>query len=197
MSDFTSFVPKASIPTIKKWLDQLDVRIYISKSRVTKLGDFKVINNEYAISINKDLNKYSFLITLTHELAHAFVYDKYKNSVKPHGTEWKSMFKSMMLNFMNLDCFTDNILKVLSEHMLKIKASTYSDLNLALCLRKYDCHRKDVLQDLEENQFFRIKNNRIFCKKRKLRKRYKCIEKNTGKTYLLHPLIEVDLIKSL
>ena len=30
MSDFTSFVPKASIPTIKKWLDQLDVKRIIS-----------------------------------------------------------------------------------------------------------------------------------------------------------------------
>ena len=85
MDNFENHIPKASIPLIKKWIKELNILVKIKKSRNTKLGDFTVNKKEeYLISINKDLNKYAFLITLTHEIAHAFVWEKYKRKVTPH-----------------------------------------------------------------------------------------------------------------
>ena len=39
--------------------------------------------------MNNNLNKYSFLITITHEIAHMMIWEKHQNKVDPHGEEWK------------------------------------------------------------------------------------------------------------
>ena len=68
--------------------------VKITKPRKSKLGDFRIlINGRGQISVNENLNRYAFLITITHELAHAFVWKRYKTRVMPHGKEWKSTFK--------------------------------------------------------------------------------------------------------
>ena len=131
-------MPEKSHNFLQCWVDELKIDIRISNPRKTKLGDFKVINNVMQISINNDLNPYSFLITLTHELAHAFVYLKYGSLVKPHGVEWKNTFKSLMLNFINQSVFPDELLRLLSRHLINPKASTMSDIKLSFALRKYD-----------------------------------------------------------
>ena len=84
MSIFYSFVPEKSNKLLQCWVDELKVTVKILAPRKTKLGDFKVRSNQMSITVNNNLNKYSFLITLTHELAHAFVFKKYQNRLKPH-----------------------------------------------------------------------------------------------------------------
>ena len=76
---YNKYIPLQSISQIEFWVKDLDVDIKVVRSRKTKLGDFKVQNGKMSISINCNLNQYAFLITLTHELAHAFIYKKYKN----------------------------------------------------------------------------------------------------------------------
>ena len=128
-------IPKESVLQINKWIKELRVKVNITKQRKTKLGDFKILRNgEYQISVNNDLNKYAFLITVTHELAHSFVWKRYKHNVKPHGKEWKKTFKHMMLNFLNPKIFPNDILKALSKHLLNPKASSQIDITLAKAL---------------------------------------------------------------
>ena len=98
MYNLSKFIPSKSYLKICQWIQELDITIKLSKPRKTKIGDFKVVNGNFIISINNDLNQYSFLITLVHELAHAYVYKDYKNNVQPHGLEWKQIFKDMLLN---------------------------------------------------------------------------------------------------
>ena len=191
MDSFHSFVPKESIGPLQLWVDELHIRIKISKARRTKLGDFQVRGSHKSITINDNLNKYSFLITLTHELAHAFIFKKYKNDVKPHGQDWKLEFKSLMLHFLNSDCFPEDILRVLSRHMLNPKASTYTDLELVRVLKKYDPITSFTLSDLAVGDSFKIASGKIFVKGRKNRKRYRCVESTTNKIYLFHPFAEV------
>ena len=81
MNSFYSYVPEKSRLLLQFWINKLNVKIKISRPRSTKLGDFKVKRNQMSISINNNLNKYSFLITLTHELAHAFVFKKQKSHI--------------------------------------------------------------------------------------------------------------------
>ena len=122
------------------------------------------------------------MITLTHELAHAFVFKKYQNRLKPHAKSWQLTFKSLMLNFLTPDYFPDDILKVLSLHMISPKASTFSDLEFVRVLKKYDQFTSVTISDLAVGDSFKIANGKIFVKGEKIRKRYKCIEHKTNKT---------------
>ena len=190
-SDFYSFVPRASNKLLECWVEELNINVKISNPRKTKLGDFKVSGDDMTVSINNNLNKYSFLITLTHELAHAFVFKKYNNRVRPHGKSWQLTFRALMLNFLNPDCFPDDILKVLSRHMISPNASTFTDLELVKVLRKYDQEVLLVLSDLSYGEVFMDTSSRIFVKGKINRKRYRCVEQKTNKVYLFHAYTEV------
>jgi len=191
MSSFHSFVPEKSNKLVQCWVDELNVNVKISTPRKTKLGDFKARDNQLSITINNNLNRYSFLITLTHELAHAFVFKKYQDKVKPHDKNWQLTFKSLMLNFLTPDYFPKDILKILSRHMISPKASTFADLELVKVLKKYDQVQSVSVSDLSVGNSFKITSGKIFVKGEKIRKRYKCIERKTNKVYLFHPFAEV------
>lgn len=195
MTSFYSFVPKKSNKLLACWVNELNINIKISNPRKTKLGDFKVRGDNMTISVNNNLNKYSFLITLTHELAHAFVFKKYGNRVRPHGRSWKLTFRSLLLNFLNPDYFPEDILKVLSMHMIDPKASTFTDLDLVKVLRKYDQEISLVLADLSFGDIFMDTRSRVFVKGKKNRKRYRCLEEKTNKVYLFHAYTEVIKVK--
>jgi len=188
---FHKYVPDKSIKLLQCWVEELDAKIVISNPRKTKLGDFKLRNNCFIISVNNDLNPYSFLITLTHELAHAFVYRKHGNTIKPHGVSWQLTFKHMMLNFLSPDFFPQDVLKVLSLHIIKPKASTFSDVALVNVLRKYNSISSFTILDVKEGNSFLLLNGREFTKGKRLKKRFVCTEKKTQKIYLFHPLVEV------
>ena len=195
MSSVYSFVPQKSRSILQCWIDVLNLNVKVVNPRRTKLGDFKVISNQMIITINNNLNQYSFLITLTHEIAHAFVYKKYRDRVSPHGKSWQLTYKSLMLNFLTTDYFPEDILKVLSYHMISPKASTFSDLELIKKLKKYDYIKSFTVSDLATGDLFRIANGKIFLKSERIRKRYKCIECRTNKIYLFHPFAEVIKVK--
>lgn len=191
MDSFQKFVPQMSNKQLDAWVRKLMIDIKITKPRRFKLGDFKVRGNRFEITINNDLNKYLFLITLTHELAHAFVFMQYQNNVRPHGSVWKRTFKSLMLNFLNPDCFPPDVLQHLSRHMLNPKASTFADLELVRVLKKYDKVKTLTVSDLDIGDAFQIASGKTFIKGKKNRKRYKCVESVTNKIYLFHPFAEV------
>ena len=191
MQSFHHFVPPESVKLLQCWVDDLKVQVVVSKPRKTKLGDFKAQGSKLCITVNNNLNKYSFLITLIHELAHAFVFKKYQNTVSPHGRIWKVTFKSLMFNFLSPDYFPNDILEILSRHMKNPKASTFTDLELAKVLKKYDQAKSLTVSDLAVGDLFQITNGRKFIKGKKIRKRYRCIQQKTNKVYLFHPLTEV------
>ena len=193
MYTFHSFVPLESRETVQAWIDELGVDLLIKNPRKTKLGDFKVQHGKLSISVNNNLNPYSFLITLTHELAHAFVYTKHSSKVLPHGLQWKKTFKSMLLNFLHL--FPEDINKVLSLHLLNPKASTLTDIRLSTVLRKYDKQKGITITDILEGDKFKTSNGKECKKGKKLRKRFSCKEKDTNRVYLFHPLAEVNRIQ--
>ena len=94
MKKIFDFVPKKSIIHIKKLLVGKKIIFLIKNKRKTKHGDFKIKGDERAqITLNRTNNKYQFLITLLHEIAHYETYIKYGNNVKPHGVEWKNNFR--------------------------------------------------------------------------------------------------------
>lgn len=201
MADFSKqlskYMPEAAAPIISQWINDTSCRFKVSRSRKTKLGDYRAPfkGSPHQITVNHDLNPYSFLITSIHEFAHLKTYQDHKSTVKPHGAEWKQNFISLMQPFIKLSIFPNDILIAISSYMNNPAASSCTDLTLYRALKKYDS--KDltedatVVEDLPQNTIFVLKNGRKFKKMEKVRKRYKCLEIATNKIYLFHPIAEV------
>ena len=96
---FEKFLPKESAQYCYDLWKKHGFEFKIKKSRKTKLGDYRFDPKigKHIISVNNDLNQYSFLITYLHEVAHLLTFQKYKNKVAPHGEEWKNEFKLVAL----------------------------------------------------------------------------------------------------
>ena len=71
------------------------------------MGDYRppYAGQGHRISINYDLNSYSFLVTTVHEFAHLLTWNEHKRKAKPHGAEWKANFKRMMRPFFEKEVF--------------------------------------------------------------------------------------------
>ncbi len=190
----SEYIPETSVDSVFSRLDKHHVRLVISRKRVTKLGDYRPPINQkfHRISINHDLNKFQFLITLIHELAHLETWLNYKNRVKPHGLEWKSAFKNLMGEYMDNGIFPSDVKDALKLYFTKI---TSSDTNLSRILKKYSEEADETtLEELPENAVFVIYNGIVFRKQKRLRKRYRCKRLDNGKIYMVSPLMVVNPI---
>ncbi|PCH97427.1 MAG: sprT domain-containing protein [Bacteroidetes bacterium] len=146
----------------------------------------------HRISINENLNEYSFLLTLIHEVSHLIVWEAFKRKFKPHGTEWKRVFQEQMNIINALNLFPEDLAEAIRASMKNPKASAHADKSLAIALRKYDSPSKSVfLDELDYDTVFMISKGRTFLKGEKQRTRYKCKELTSGKSYLFSPLAEV------
>lgn len=192
-----SFVPKSSIALLNGILNKYSGKVIISKPRKSKLGDFRAnhINGKVSISINSDLNQYSFLITLLHELAHYFTWQKHRKSVLPHGKEWKNEFKSLLIPFIQNGIFPENIKLALQNHLNSPKASSCTDVRLFKALNLADCSDEfDFISDLPIGTKFSFQNRGVFQIKERLRKRIKCAHDQSGKNYLFQPITKVKIV---
>ncbi len=193
-----NYIPDSACPTITKWINYYKPELKITKGRNTKLGDYRhpFKGAGHRISINHNLNKYAFLITLVHEFAHLVTWEKHKNSVKPHGEEWKEYFRKMMFPFLEMELFPKDVDKALLGYMLNPAASSCTDVDLQRILKQYDplVHKKPTVEQVPLKGLFEFRK-RIFRKEEQLRKRYKCTELATKRTYLFSPLAEVLIME--
>lgn len=201
-SSLTKYIPEGTVPAIEALLKDYSVLIKIKKARKTKFGDYRLLrkNWKHQITINHDLNKYAFLITLIHEIAHMYTFEKYEGKVPPHGREWKHNFSKLLKIFMDKNVFPEDIEKELLAHLHSPTASSCTDLAFYKALKKYDDKSEEHtfvhLENLEEGDLFLWRDDRLFRKETKLRTRYRCIEVKTKKIYFFHPLAEVEKVKT-
>lgn len=175
--------------------EHADCVFKVRNKRMSKLGDFKYPfkGKPSVITVNNDLNPFHFLITFLHEFAHFMVLDKYGKKVKAHGSEWKTEFSNLIVPFYTMGIFPADLNPHVERLIKSPKASGFGDMELLKALRKYDPgdDQITILDDIREEDLFKLMNGRVFRKKQKRRSRILCYELATRRNYLIHGMAEV------
>jgi hypothetical protein len=193
----SKYLPEHAVVAVFELIKGNSVHLKIVNERQTRHGDYrKAINGKHEITVNANLNKYRFLITLVHEIAHLAAFEKYGRMIKPHGNEWKLTFQRLMVPFIRPEIFPHSVLPLVANHFRNPTASSDTDARLAYALKQFDERKPDILfiHELPTGSLFRIKNGKIFRKNGLRVKRYECLEIKTGKLYLFNANAEVEIL---
>lgn len=192
----TAFLPKGSFEKVLYYFNKYPVFLKIKRERRTLLGDYRnptKMQPVHRISVNGNLNSYSFLITLLHEIAHMLTFINFGAKVSPHGAEWQKEYRKIIMKFLYQDIFPRRLEKVIWESLMDAKASTCSDPNLYRALKAYDKRPEHLryVEEIPEKAMFYTPDGKKFQMIGKMRTRYRCKEVKTGKLYNFHAMVEV------
>lgn len=198
LATLTEYLPEGSFDLVVHYIQEYKVHLTITRDRKTVLGNYtnKIYDKTHRISVNGTLNKYSFLITLLHELAHLLTFEKHGHSISPHGKEWKEEYGKILNEVMPFKVFPLEIENVLLHTLKNPAASSCADKHLMRVLRNYDKKKEGVvfIEELPTGSLFSIKDGRIFRKGERIRTRYRCTEVPGGKVWLFSAVYEVKHI---
>jgi len=194
------FLPTGSFEQIAPYFTTHTIHLPLTNERKSVLGDYRCPSPDkpyHRISINVNLNPYSFLITLLHEMAHMLTYVHFQHKALPHGKEWKTQFRHILIPFMGKRYFPADVEKALYAYLHNPAASTCTDANLYKALYRYDEHKPGwkLIDELNINQQFETEDGRVFEKVEQLRTRSKCKDLKTGKLYLFQGIFEVKHVR--
>ena len=194
-SALQNYLPLGSYDAVMAYIYEHKIQLTVARTRSSVLGDYRHAHADagHRISVNGDLNKFSFLVTLLHEIAHLLTFEQYGRRVQPHGIEWKTTFGNLLANFIGKNIFPTDVEQALLKSIKSPAASSCGDEKLLRVLKKYDKQREGILfvEQIPTGKNFIIKGNRIFEKGERIKKRFKCKELATGKYYLFSPVFEV------
>lgn len=199
----TKYIPESSVNFILGQIFEHNIKLVINKHRTTKYGDYRPPQKGagHTISINFNLNPYSFLLTLLHEIAHLYNWNKFRNRVSPHGDEWKKEFTLLLNHALKNEFFHPDLRIHIQKYASKPTYSSSTHTELVMALSKFDppsLQKKDdnliYVHTLNQGDRFSFSKNRRFIIEEKLRKRIRCKEIASGKTYLFNPLAKVTLM---
>jgi hypothetical protein len=187
------YLPSGSEHYAADLMSHHKIQLRIKNPRLTKLGDYRPPTNEssHRISINRDLNPFSFLITFMHEVAHLVNFEKSGPRVPPHGIEWKKEFQVVSTPIIQQNLLPNDVHSALNRYLKNPKASSCTDANLVRTLKKYDASQEHMLvEEIPSNEIFETQDGRRFMKLEKMRTRFRCQELKTGKIYLVPGLMQ-------
>lgn len=186
------FVPTHFAPYLADCILNANIQFKIVPGRKTKLGDFRTspLQKKPIITVNGDLNPYSFLITSLHELAHLDTYREHGWRVAAHGTEWKAAFRERLLPVLESEALPTELQKVLWKSWTQLKASSGTDLHLSRALKAFDKQETNTLESLPLHAEFLL-NQKRFKKGQLRRTRYLCTEIGTQRIFLIHALAPI------
>ncbi|MEZ4720339.1 MAG: hypothetical protein R2813_00510 [Flavobacteriales bacterium] len=192
----SQYMPEPACKLGYKWLSKYPSKLRITKPRNSKLGDFRIKDRKSipAISVNGDLNPYSFTITFTHEVAHLIDWTERLSLKNPHGDSWKSVYVELLNQLQENQAFPPELVPIIDRHIKSPKAASCSDPILLEELRKYDSSSSLILKEIHDGAKFRLKNSRVFERGELRRTRYMCTEVSTGRVFLVHGQSEVELV---
>lgn len=187
---------KEALEFIKNWTSSYSLFLEISRDRKGKLGDYRLWrkSHQHKITINYNLPKELFFLTLTHEIAHMITYEKYKGkNIKPHGKEWKNEFSRLMID--SITAYSKEFQPIIAHHAKNPKAGYYSDSAMVNYFEKLKNPNSIILQNLEIGNTFSF-DNIPFQLIEKRRTRFVCMNLNNRKKYLINRAISVEKINN-
>jgi len=193
---FYQYFPVAAVEYCFQLWNQHKFHFKINKKRQTRLGDYRYnpTTKLHAITVNADLNRFSFLVTYLHEVAHLSTQLKYGSRVDPHGNEWKNEFIAVAEPMLTSEVFPAFVLKALEKYFVNPKASSCSDHELQKALQWFDEGGDHFyLSDIQIGKLFEF-NKRKFQKEELRRTRVLCKEIATGKKYLISKMAKVSAL---
>jgi hypothetical protein len=200
LSRLQDFLPEKTYEPVLSYLQQYQVHLTVARERKSILGDYRhrTHGQNHRISVNGNLNKYAFLITLLHELAHLLTFEDYGNRVAAHGREWKKIFGRLLAQFIEHKVFPADINQALLHSLHDPAASSCSDEKLLRVLRNYDERPSHLVfvESIPPGALFRTYDGKIFQKGEKIRKRFRCEEVKTKRIYLFSPVYEAEMINN-
>lgn len=194
------FLPPGSFDLLAPFFQSHTIHLSITYERKSVLGDYRPPNGDHPyhrISINSNLNPYSFLITLLHELAHLFTYNHFGMKASPHGLEWKEQFRRILTPFTGKHLFPPDVEKALHTYLSNPAASTCTDTKLYKALHRYDEREQGekLVDELPVNAVFETEDGTRYQKIEKVRTRTKCRQMKSGKIYMFPGIYGVKEVK--
>jgi hypothetical protein len=195
----SKYIPEGSYEFVSEYIHHYKIHLTITRARKSVLGDYRNAGprQNHRISVNGNLNRYAFLLTLLHELAHLLTYEKHAHRVAAHGREWKSEFGLLLKSFLAQGIFPDDIRTAINNSLHSPAASSCSDVSLTRVLRRYDEGKENILlvEEVPAGSCFTIPGGRVFRKGPVVRKRFQCTEIPGNRIYLFSPVYEVKLVE--
>ena len=200
ISTLQDFLPPNTYDAVLAYLQHYHVHLTVARDRKSILGDYRhrTHGKNHRISVNGNLNKFAFLITLIHELAHLLTFEEYGNRVASHGKEWKKIFGQLLAVFIEHDVFPADIRQTLKQSLHNPAASSCADEELLRTLRNYDEQQSHLVfvETLPEGSLFKTHDGKVFRIGQRIRKRFRCEEVKTKRIYLFSPVYEVEPVSS-
>ncbi len=191
------YLPQGALEPVLHYLHLYKIHLTITRERNSILGDYRHAINQknHRISVNGNLNKFSFLVTLLHEIAHLLAFEIYGNRIAPHGKEWKNEYSKILAQFLLKKIFPIDIEKALLKSIQNPSATSCGEEHLMRVLNKCDVKKEGelLIEQLLLGQLFKLKDGRVFQKGEKLRKRHKAVDVKTKQVYLFSGVYEVEL----
>lgn len=197
LGQMAQFIPTNSAPIVNAMLDGFHVQLVVTKNRLTKHGDYRRpfgSRSFHKITVNGSLNKYAFLLTLVHEIAHMHAFSYFGDKIAPHGREWKKVFATLVEPFFREGIWPQELVGPLFNYFKNPKASSSASPEVMKALSLYDDSNDLIyLDQLEDGSYFFLKSRpeRIFKKINSRRTRVLCLEVTTKKQYAIHKMADV------
>lgn len=194
------FLPPQTFELLAPYFKTHAIHLTLTRERKSVLGDYRIPTRDFPqhrISVNINLNSYSFLITLVHELAHLLTWEHFKDTVQPHGKEWKTQFRHMLIPFLGKRIFPHDVERALLAYLRNPAASTCTDPELYKALYRYDIKKPGykLVDEIEIGQWFTTEDGKVFEKVNQLRTRCLCRDLNSNKQYYFQGIAEVKHVR--
>jgi SprT protein len=167
------------------------------RARRTKHGDHRQRVGEgfSEVTVNVSGNRYQFLITLLHELAHAITLQRHGKRAPAHGREWQRIFADLLNRALASSLFPADLAPHVERQARRgPHASSSRDAALQLALRQHDTlDHRPMVTELEEGTLFSLDGKLLLRRGNRVRTRYHCVAPN-GQEYRVSATARVHTI---
>ncbi len=185
---FQKYFPENAVDYCFNLWKEYQFSFKVTRPRQSKLGDYCYRRDKgHQITVNGNLNSYSFLVTYIHEVAHLQTFKQYGNKPEPHGKEWKRYFRETFQPLLKPEILPAELITPLTEYLKNPAATTQGANPLITALRQFDTHtdvNSLMLTSIEMGENFEL-NGRIFTRGELRRTRFLCTDRQSGKRYVI------------